>query len=186
LEVFFDIGVSLKAALHEFPAVAVPQEQLSKAFRSRPPHKNGDRLSTMNEVRMILLRAAALALLLSLPAQAQDEKKTAVDVVQAELSICVVYYTFVRGCAIEKAEVNVASVANSNAERLRKYAFQAGQTIRMDNEAMIARQKVAVEQQQKLLEGNCENIVKLDEAYGARCKALSDNPQAILDQYLKR
>jgi hypothetical protein len=82
--------------------------------------------------------------------------------------------------------VNVASVANANAEKLRKYAFQAGQTIRMDNEAMISRQKVAVEQQQKLLEGDCKNIVKLEDAYGSRCKTLSDDPQAILDQYLKR
>lgn len=129
---------------------------------------------------------AALLLLVPAAAAAQEEKKTAVDVVQAELSICVVYYSFVRGCAIEKAEVNVASVATANADKLRKFAFQAGQTIRMDNEAMIARQKVAVEQQQKLLAGNCENIVKLDEAYGARCKQLSDDPQAILDQYLKR
>jgi hypothetical protein len=136
---------------------------------------------------MTFFRTGILLLLaLTLPAFAQEEKKTAVDVVQAELSICEVYYTFVRGCAIEKAEVNAASVANSNAEKLRKYAFQAGQTIRMDNDAMIARQKVAVEQQQKLLEGDCKNIVKLDEAYGARCKQLSDNPQVILDQYLKR
>ena len=88
--------------------------------------------------------------------------------------------------ASRKLTGNVASVANTNAEKLRKYAFQAGQTIRMDNDAMIARQKVAVEQQQKLLEGDCKNIVKLDEAYGARCKTLSDDPQAILDQYLKR
>ncbi len=129
---------------------------------------------------------AAMLLLVPAAAMAQEEKKTAVDVVQAELSICVVYYSFVRGCAIEKAEVNVASVATANADKLRKFAFQAGQTIRMDNEAMIARQKVAVEQQQKLLEGDCKNIVKLDEAYGARCKTLSDDPQAILDQYLKR
>jgi hypothetical protein len=135
---------------------------------------------------MTFARIGLYLLLLSGPALAQDEKKTAIDVVQAELSICVVYYTFVRGCAIEQAEVNVASVAASNAEKLRKYAFQAGQSIRMDAEAMIARQKVAVEQQQKLLEGDCKNIVKLDEAYGARCKTLSDNPQAILDQYLKR
>ena len=55
------------------------------------------------------------------------------------------------------------------------------QTIRMDNEAMIARQKVAVEQQQKLLEGNCENIVKLDEAYGARCKALRFEQGVLCD-----
>ncbi|MBS4082021.1 MAG: hypothetical protein KGZ73_00595 [Rhizobiales bacterium] len=129
---------------------------------------------------------AAVLLLVPAAAMAQEEKKTAVDVVQAELSICVVYYSFVRGCAIEKAEVNVASVATANADKLRKFAFQAGQTIRMDNEAMIARQKVAVEQQQKLLDGKCENMPKLDEAYGARCKQLSDDPQAILDQYLKR
>jgi hypothetical protein len=135
---------------------------------------------------MTLLRAAVLLLLLMAPAQAQDEKKTAIDVVQAELSICVVYYTFVRGCAIEKADINGASVATANADKLRKYAFQAGQSIRMDNGAMIARQKVAVEQQQKLLEGDCKNVVKLDEAYGGRCKQLSDDPQAILDRYLKR
>lgn len=120
------------------------------------------------------------------PAKAQEEKKTAIDVVQAELSICVVYYSFLRGCAIEKAEVNVASVATANIEKLRKFAFQAGQSIRMDNDAMISRQKIAVEQQQKLLEGDCKNMVKLDEAYGGRCKQLSDDPQAILDQYLKR
>ncbi|MBY0533216.1 MAG: hypothetical protein K2P86_14715 [Xanthobacteraceae bacterium] len=135
---------------------------------------------------MTLVRIAALLVLLSASAQAQEEKKTAIDVVQAELSICMVYYSFMRGCAIEKAEVNLASVAQANAEKLRKYAFQAGQTIRMDNEAMIARQKVAVEQQQKLLDGKCENMPKLDEAYGARCKQLSDDPQSILDQYLKR
>lgn len=135
---------------------------------------------------MKLLRAAALLTVLLAPAQAQDEKKTAIDVVQAELSICVVYYSFVRGCAIEQAEVNVASVATANIEKLRKYAFQAGQSIRMDNETMIARQKVAVEQQQKLLNGKCENMPKLDEAYGARCTQLSRDPQKVLDQYLKR
>lgn len=135
---------------------------------------------------MTFIRTAFLLALLTAAAQAQDEKKTAVDVVQAELSICVVYYSFVRGCAIEQAQVNVASVATANIEKLRKYAFQAGQTIRMDAEAMIARQKVAVEQQQKLLAGDCKNMLKLDEAYGPRCKQLSDNPQAILDQYLKR
>lgn len=135
---------------------------------------------------MTFIRTGILLFLLSWPALAQEEKKTAIDVVQAELSICVVYYTFVRGCAIEKAEVNVASVANANADKLRKFAFQAGQTIRMDNEAMISRQKVAVEQQQKLMEGDCKNIAKLDDAYGARCKQLSDDPQTILDQYLKR
>lgn len=132
------------------------------------------------------LRVLTLLLLLTLSVKAQDEKKTAVDIVQAELSICVVYYSFVRGCAIEQAQVNVASVANANADKLRKFAFQAGQTLRMDNESMISRQKAAVEQQQKLLDGKCENMPKLDEAYGARCKQLSDDPQAILDQYLKR
>jgi len=132
------------------------------------------------------LRILTLLLLLTLSVKAQDEKKMAVDIVQAELSICVVYYSFVRGCAIEQAQVNVASVANANADKLRKFAFQAGQTLRMDNESMISRQKAAVEQQQKLLNGKCENMPKLDEAYGARCKQLSDDPQAILDQYLKR
>ena len=55
---------------------------------------------------MTLLRTAILLMLSSVSAQAQEEKKTAVDVVQAELSICVVYYTFVRGCAIEKADAD--------------------------------------------------------------------------------
>ncbi len=135
---------------------------------------------------LALFLSMLLAGLLPMAAGAQEAKKTAIDVVQAELSICIVYYTFVRGCAIEKSEVNVASVANANADKLRKYAFQAGQAINMNNEAMISRQKVAVEQQQKLLEGRCENIAKLEDAYGARCKQLSDDPQAILDQYLKR
>lgn len=143
---------------------------------------------------MTLFRTALLLAVLTAAAPAQmhaqedkkAEKKTAIDVVQAELSICVVYYSFVRGCAIEQAEVNLASVANANSEKLRKFAFQAGQTIRMDNESMISRQKAAIEQQQKLLEGDCKNISKLDEAYGPRCKQLSHNPQAILDQYLKQ
>lgn len=119
-------------------------------------------------------------------AQAQEAKQTAIDVVQAELSICVVYFAFVRGCAIEKSDINAATAANTSGEKLRKYAFQAGQSIRMDNESMIKRQKIAIEQQQKLLEGNCENIGKLEDAYGNRCKQLSDDPQSILDQYLKR
>lgn len=135
---------------------------------------------------MTSIRTAFLLALLAASAEAQEAKKTAIDVVQAELSICVVYYSFVRGCAIEKSDINAASAALANADKLRKYAFQAGQSIRMDNEAMIARQKLAVEQQQKLLEGDCKNIVKLDEAYGARCQQLSHDPQAILDQYLKR
>jgi hypothetical protein len=118
--------------------------------------------------------------------QKQEQKQTAIDVVQAELSICTVYYSFVRGCAIEKSDINSATVATANADKLRKYAFQAGQTIRMDNDSMIKRQKIAIEQQQKLLEGNCDNMPKLEEAYGNRCKQLSDDPQAILDQYLKR
>lgn len=135
---------------------------------------------------MKLFRTALSLVLMAAPAPAQETKRTAVDVVQAELSICVVYYAFVRGCAIEKSDINTATVATASADKLRKYAFQAGQSIRMDNESMIKRQKIAVEQQQKLLEGNCANIGKLEEAYGNRCKQLSDDPQAILDQYLKR
>jgi len=134
----------------------------------------------------LLTGLAALLLLAPAIAMAQEEKKTAVDVVQAELSICVVYYSFVRGCAIDNAQVNIASVATANGDKLRQFAFQAGQSIRMDNETMISRQKVAVEQQQKLLDGKCTNMPKLDEAYGARCKLLADDPQAILDQYLKK
>ncbi len=135
---------------------------------------------------MRLPLSVLLLVMVPVSAWAQPAKQTAIDVVQAELSICVVYYSFVRGCAIEQAEVNVASVATANIEKLRKYAFQAGQTIRMDNESMIKRQKIAIEQQQNLLEGDCKNMPKLDEAYGNRCKQLSDDPQAILDQYIKR
>ena len=135
---------------------------------------------------MTISRIAALLLLLTLPVGAQEEKKTAIDVVQAELSICIAYYTFVRGCAMEKSEINSATAAISNVDKLRKYAYQAGQAVNMSAEAMLSRLKVAIEQQQKLLEGNCDNMPKLDEAYGARCKQLSDDPQTILDQYLKK
>lgn len=138
------------------------------------------------EVQMTFVRIAALLVLLSAPAMAQEEKKTAIEVVQAELSICVGYYTFVRGCAIEQSDINSASVATANVDKLRKYAFQAGQAVNMSAETMLSRLKLAVEQQQKLLAGDCKNIVKLDEAYGARCKQLSDDPQAVLDQYLKK
>lgn len=138
------------------------------------------------EVQMTLVRIAALLVLLSVPAAAQEEKKTAIEVVQAELSICVGYYTFVRGCAIEQSNINAASVATANVDKLRKYAYQAGQAVNMSAETMLSRLKLAIEQQQKLLAGDCKNIVKLDEAYGARCKQLSDDPQAVLDQYLKK
>lgn len=135
---------------------------------------------------MTIIRAAVLLLLLFSAAQAQDEKKAAIDVVQAELSICVAYYTFVRGCAIEKSDINTATVATANADKMRRFAFQAGQTLNMDNDALISRQKIALEQQAKLLEGNCDNIKKLEDTYGSRCKTLSDDPQAVLDQYLKK
>lgn len=135
---------------------------------------------------MTAVRAAALLLLMSASAQAQEDKKAAIDVVQAELSICVAYYTFVRGCAIEKSDINTATVATANVDKLRRFAFQAGQTINMNTETMLSRQKIALEQQAKLLDGNCDNIGKLDEAYGGRCKPLADNPQSVLDQYLKR
>lgn len=135
----------------------------------------------MTLVRIVLLFAA-----LALPAQAQDAKKAALDLVQAELSVCMAYYTFARGCAIEKSDINSATAATAAADKLRRFAFQVGQSLGMDNDAMLARQKIAIEQQQKMLEGNCDNIVKLDEAYGLRCKTLIDNPQGVLDLYLKR
>lgn len=135
---------------------------------------------------MTLFRAGILLLLLSAPALAQQGKKTAIDLVQAELSVCVAYYTFVRGCAIEKSDINSATVATATIGKLRKFAFQAGQTISMDTETMLSRLKIALDQQSKLLDGNCENIAKLDESYGPRCKQLSDDPQSVLDQYLKR
>ncbi len=138
------------------------------------------------EVQMTPFRIAALLVLLAAPALAQEAKKTAIEIVQAELSICIGYYSFVRGCAIEQSDINSASVANANVEKLRKYAFQAGQAVNMSAEAMLSRLKLAVEQQQKLLAGDCKNIGKLEEAYGARCKQLSDDPQAVLDQYLKK
>lgn len=138
------------------------------------------------EVEMTLFRIAVLLVLLTVPAAAQEEKKTAIEVVQAELSICLGYYSFVRGCAIEQSDINSASVATANVEKLRKYAYQAGQAVNMSADAMLSRLKLAVEQQQKLLAGDCKNIGKLDEAYGGRCKQLSDNPQAVLDQYLKK
>jgi hypothetical protein len=155
---------------------------LSRTFASR----FDDTMGLSTEAKMKLLLTGILMALSAAFAQAQEPKQTAIDVVQAELSICTVYYSFVRGCAIEKSDINSATVATANADKLRKYAFQAGQTIRMDNDSMIKRQKIAIEQQQKLLEGNCDNMPKLEEAYGNRCKQLSDDPQAILDQYLKR
>jgi hypothetical protein len=138
------------------------------------------------EVTMKRFQAGLFLVFLWASAQAQEASQTAIEVVQAELSVCVVYYTAVRGCAIEKSDINTASAANASADKLRKYAFQAGQSIRMDSESMIKRQKIAAGQLEKLLEGNCKNIGRLEEAYGNRCEQLSADPKAILDQYLKR
>lgn len=171
-----------------FQPLAQALTRLSRVFARPAGHKSGVRIGKRIRVAMKFFRTGFFLAFMSVSAsvQAQEAKQTAIDVVQAELSICVVYYSFVRGCAIEKSDINTATVANTNADKLRKYAFQAGQSIRMDNESMIKRQKIAIEQQQKLLEGNCENIGKLEEAYGNRCKQLSDDPKAILDQYLKK
>lgn len=142
----------------------------------------------------MLVRVALALLMMGSVAGAQDQKadpkldskRLAVDLVQAELSVCMAYYTFVRGCAIERSEINLASQSTETVDKLRKYAFQAGQTINMDADAMLSRLKIALEQQGKLLEGNCENMPKLTAAYGERCKKIADDPQAVLDQYLKK
>ena len=54
------------------------------------------------------------------------------------------------------------------------------------NEAIVARIHLALDEEKTSIQSNCQNIAILNEKYGYRCKAITENPDAAFLGYLQQ
>lgn len=132
----------------------------------------------------MIARALMLLALWSLPAAAQEAPVAATKRLYAEQVQCLAYYTFVRGCAIEQQEINVTSQANKTVEYLRKQAAQTAQRLKLDTSDVLKQQKAATDT--LTAAATCDKREAVDKVHGMRCKQVTENPNAVLNEYSEK
>lgn len=130
----------------------------------------------------MIFRIAFLTAMAVLPAAAQEAKTSAANRLYDEQARCIAYYTFVRGCSLEAQEINVATQATRTIDYLRKQAAQTAQRLKLESEAVLARQKAALDELNRSAANSCNRMPALEEAHAARCRRVVEKPEAILDE----
>jgi hypothetical protein len=134
-------------------------------------------------MRILILIALSFA---GFEASAQDAKTlTALNNVQHEMTVCVSYYSIVKSCAGNQDE-GLSVHTQKTVDVLTARLIKLGGTIGMTQDAMLSRLKTAQDEQQGLINNNCVNMSSLYQRHAARCKLVTENGDAVLDEYLKR
>lgn len=116
-------------------------------------------------------------------ASASEREDRALNNLQHETTSCAAFYNVMLLCARDEQDPlhqRLAASAQTLTERALKLGRAAGMTI----DAMVARASMAAEQQRALLNNNCANAASLLTRYGVRCKAVSETPDAVYEEYL--
>jgi hypothetical protein len=134
---------------------------------------------------------AIALLLIGGSAFAQDTKHSQKEVtawnnVQDEITQCAAFWQFFRACAPEGAKEEELQQAEQIAKHMSDLAVVIGMKIRMTQDAMTSRLKMAMEDQAKLTEGRCVNFASLAARYTARCKILGEHPEAVFREYMNK
>lgn len=129
----------------------------------------------------------AVLLMLSFPVAAEsltEKQKEALSNVEMELSMCIAYFGFAKQCAPEGAKEQ-AKAFDPTIDFMMSMAFKIGQSIGMTEDAMLARMKLAADQEGDLIAGKCVNFSSLLMRYAARCKKAGENLDSIYNEYME-
>lgn len=138
------------------------------------------------------MRWIAIALLaLCVPAGAQNATLTQRQVsafsnLQMEYSVCIAYFNIIKGCAPVGKEADAEASFGPTIKMMTDMAFRIGSNVGMTQDAMLARLKMAYEEQGKIMNNNCINAASLYTRYAARCKQLGENADSIFEEYMKK
>jgi hypothetical protein len=124
---------------------------------------------------------------LAIPAMALAQngppKKSTLDKLQNEMTVCIAYYSTAKNCLGDNDPA--AKRLDGMVDRLTGRSFSIGKSIGMSSDGMLARLRSALGEQSKVIENSCDNIAKLHQAHGGRCKLVVENPNAVYDEIAK-
>lgn len=134
-----------------------------------------------------MLRAAALAvaLVVALPVMATTREERALNNVQHEMSTCVAFYTFMRGCVAQR-DPTLTATTDQIIQRLTVSKASVGQSIGMTLDAMRSRSQMELDNMTALTNNSCTNVSSLMHRHLNRCRMVVENPDSIFLEYLNR
>ena len=133
----------------------------------------------------------SIILLISLvsPAFAQsasDKQREALSNLQMEYTVCIAYYNTLKNCSPKEMEDDVGRQIAPTIEQLSRSAYDIGHVAGITDEAMLARVKMAYEDQSKRMNKTCVNFSLLYQDHAIRCKQVAENPDFVLKEYLDK
>jgi hypothetical protein len=125
------------------------------------------------------------------PAMAQNttltqKQRDVLNNVQMEYSVCVAFYNNMKTCAPKAMAAEAQQKLEPIIKSLLARALQIGQDIGMSNDAIAARFKTVSDDQVTKMKKSCDNLPVINGEHATRCIQLRNNPDSILEEYLKR
>ncbi len=137
---------------------------------------------------MIRPIAFLCALLLATPLAAEEDaaarSRRVVDALQQEVTTCTAFYKIMQKCLDEKDPLY--GRYDKLIDQLYEIMIDAGKRIGMSPDAITARYQAQLDQQTDVTQNSCPNVAALAERHGQRCKQVTENPQAIAEEYLRK
>jgi hypothetical protein len=136
----------------------------------------------------MFFKSLVTMLIMTTPVAAQtSSEKRALSNLHHEMITCIAYYTIMRQC-LENTPNSTEAVARTGKviDNLMEFSFKVGSGINMTPDAMSARLKIAIEEQMTLIRKDCVNGSSLMARHAGRCKAVTENPDSVYSEYLKK
>jgi hypothetical protein len=115
-----------------------------------------------------------------------DKQREALSNLQMEYTVCIAYYNTLKNCSPKEMEEEVGKQIAPTIEELSRTAYEIGHVAGITGEAMLARMKMAYEDQSKRMNKTCVNFSLLYQDHAMRCKQVAENPDFVLKEYLNK
>ena len=137
-----------------------------------------------------LILAASVCLVLG-SASAQDAReRQAMNNVQGEMTRCVAFYAITTQCLRQRnrpqEDAQLIQTGSAAQDRLLKQAGDIGIALEITPDAMVSRLSNEMTLMKALIKDSCINIASLLSRHGMRCKQVTENPDSILVEYMKK
>jgi hypothetical protein len=137
-----------------------------------------------------LMLAASICLVLG-SASAQDAREQqAMNNVQAEMTTCVAFYAIETQCLRlrNRPQEDAQLIQDTSAakDRLQNQAGEIGIALGITPDAMVSRLSNEITSMKALIKDSCINIASLLSRHAMRCKQVTENPDSILVEYMKK
>lgn len=121
--------------------------------------------------------------------KAIDVKNAAFDNVSEEFITCASYFSIVSRALENSAEKETSTKYEKAMQSAIDYALiaaQEGRTMEMVQKVTLARFEMNMKDMTKEIEGNVSNISILTNKYAYRCKAVMENPEAMMEEWVNK